>query len=243
MTSGKKTIKDEIIEFAKGRYYFRFDELRQSLVNQHSGLSNDTLKKTLYLLKKAGGIFDAGRGWYSTIAQECRLDKAPVQEMEQLIKRSFPFLDFRCWSTLQLRDYFHHMPNWFVSFVYSDIDSLQAVKDLLTDHNYNTYLNPLKQEARKFIELREKTVILRPLVVYRSARSMPALEPEKAIVDLYLETELTNLLDREEYRRLFLALIRSCRINVAAMLDYARNRKVSDPIRNIIEEVNSTKAP
>lgn len=102
------TIKEHILNYAKNERYFNINDLRNYFNDKKIDYKNDTLKKYLYLLKTENVIYGAGRGWYSTIKHDFVLDRKPVEEIGALIKDKFPLLDFSCWSTEQIKGFFHH---------------------------------------------------------------------------------------------------------------------------------------
>jgi len=48
----KMTIKEYIIDYAKDRYYFHINDLREYFAEKGTEFKKDSLKKCLYLLKK-----------------------------------------------------------------------------------------------------------------------------------------------------------------------------------------------
>jgi len=149
----------------------------------------------------------------------------------------FPLLEFSCWSTEQLKGFFHHLPSQFVTFIYTDKDFLSTLKDFLTENYYNIYLNPSKIEAEKFMELK-KTIILRPSVSSRISKEKNLTKIEKILVDLFMEMKKISLIDKDEYIKIVSNIILNYRINMAEMLDYAHNRKIKDEIKNLFIEIN-----
>jgi len=239
----KITIKEHIINYAKSKYYFHINDLKKYFTEREIEFKKDTLKKHLYLLKKDRLIYKAGRGWYSTIKEQFKLDTKPVEKIISLIKRKFPLLEFSCWSTEQIKGFFHHLPSQFVTFVHADKDFLQPLKDFLTDNDYNVYLNPYKIEAEKFVELKAKTVVLRPSISSREPKNQYLAKIEKIVVDLFMETKKINLIDMEEYKKIISNIVTNYRINMAEMLNYAERRKIQEKIQNtIIKLIKSTNA-
>ncbi len=227
------TIKEHILNYAKNERYFNINDLRNYFNDKKIDYKNDTLKKYLYLLKTENIIYGAGRGWYSTIRHDFVLDRKPVEEIGALIKDKFPLLDFSCWSTEQIKGFFHHLPSQFVTFVYADKDFLQALKDFLTDKGYNTYLNPRKSETEKYVELKNQAVILRPSISSREPKTQCFAKIEKILVDLLMETKKVNLMDMGEYQKIFSNIIINYRINIAEMLDYAERRKIKEKMQDM----------
>jgi len=232
------TIKESIIDYARDKYYFHINDLKKYFTERETKLEEDTLKKYLYLLKKNEVIYPAGRGWYSNIQKEFELNIEPTEKIIKLLIEKFPFLEFSCWSTEQLKGVFHHLPNQFVTFIYTDKDFLSTLRDFLTENYYNIYLNPSKIEAEKFIELKTKTIILRPSVSSRISKEKNLTKIEKILVDLFMEMKKISLIDKDEYIKIISNIILNYRINTAEMLDYAHNRKIKDEIKNLFIEIN-----
>ena len=238
-----KTIKEHITNYAKNKYYFRINDLKKYLTGKGIEYKEDSLKKSIYRLKKDEVIYKAGRGWYTTIKEEFELDTKSIEKIAILIKKKFPLLEFSCWSTEQLKSFFHHLPSQFVTFVYADKDFLQSLKDFISENRYNVYLNPSKSETEKYVELKDQAVILRPSVSYRVAQNQFFAKIEKMIVDLFMETKKIDLIDMEEYKKIVSNIVLYYRINMAMMLDYAHNRKIRGSMQSmIIELVKSTNA-
>ena len=144
----KINIKESIINYSKNKYYFHINDLKRYLIENKIKFEEDTLKKYLYLLKKNEIIYSAGRGWYSNIQKEFNLNTQPINKIMKLLLEKFPLLKFSCWSTEQLKGFFHHLPNQFVTFIYVENDFLSTLKDFLMENNYNVYLIPLKLKQK-----------------------------------------------------------------------------------------------
>jgi len=232
------TIKESIIDYARDRYYFHINDLKRYSTEKGIKFEEDTLKKYLYLLKKNEVIYPAGRGWYSNIQKEFELNIEPTKKIIKLLIEKFPLLEFSCWSTEQLKGFFHHLPSQFVTFIYTDKDFLSTLRDFLTENYYNIYLNPSKIEAEKFIELKTKTIILRSSVSSRISKEKNLTKIEKILVDLFMEMKKISLIDKDEYIKIVSNIILNYRINIAEMLDYAHNRKIKEEIKNLFIEIN-----
>jgi len=232
------TIKESIIDYARDRHYFHINDLKRYFTEKGNKFEEDSLKKYLYFLKKNEVIYPAGRGWYSNIQKEFELNIEPTKKIKKLLIEKFPLLEFSCWSTEQLKGFFHHLPSQFITFIYADKDFLSTLRDFLTGNNYNVYLNPYKAEAEKFIELKTKTIILRPSVSSRISKEKNLTKIEKILVDLFMEMKKISLIDKEEYIKIVSNIILNYRINTAEMLDYAHNRKIKDEIKNLFIEIN-----
>jgi len=230
----KTSIKNRIYNYASDKFYFSIRDLQKYFKKINVIYSNENLKKSLYRMRKDGIIYNAGRGWYSTLEQEFELDKKPVMEIIDLISRDFPLLEFSCWSTEQLKAFFHHLPTQFVVFIFSGRDYLESLNDNLENYDYNVFINPLKSEAEKFIRFKEQTIIIRPSIISGEPKDEHFSKIEKIIVDLHMEIKKVNLMDREEYKRVVSNIFHNSRINVADMLEYAERRGIRDKIENFV---------
>ena len=200
----------------KRRYFFLYDAARDL------GLDKELVMNYCYQLKKENLIFGAGRGWYSTFARPFELDTDPVQEMVDLIKKKYPLLEFCCWSTRQINRFTHHMLAKYVTLVYMDWTSMPVVCDFIKDLGYDAWLNPRGKEAERF-SVRENTVVFRP-AISREPRSGYYATIEKIMVDLFIEGESLYLMS--EYDIVKKNILGDGRIDVAALLAYAKRRKV-----------------
>ena len=232
------TMKEHIIDYARDRYYFHINDLKRYFTEKGTKFRKNSLKQQLYLLKKEEFIYSAGRGWYSNIQKEFELNIEPTAKITKLLIEKFPLLEFSCWSTEQLKGFFHHLPSQFVTFIYIDKDFLQSVKYFLIENNYNAYVNPHKIEVEKFVELKTQTIILRPSVSSRVSKEKNLTKIEKILVDLFMEMKKINLIDKDEYIKIVSNIILNYRINMAETLDYAHNRKIKDEIKNLFIEIN-----
>jgi len=234
------TIKESIIDYARDRYYFHINDLKRYFTEKRIKFEEDTLKKYLYLLKKNEVLYPAGRGWYSNIQKEFELNIESTKRIIKLLIEKFPLLEFSCWSTEQLKGFFHHLPTQFITFFYTDKDFLPPVKDFLIENNYNAYLNPYKIEVEKFVELKLHTIILRPSVSSRVSKEKNQAKIEKILVDLFMEMKKITLIDKDEYIKIVSNIVLNYRINIAEILDYAHNRKIKSEIQNIIIKINKS---
>lgn len=165
------------------------------------------------------------KSWRSEggLAEPVKLDRQPVAKLVRLIEKKFPLLDFHCWSTAQVNPWMHHLIGKGVAFVNVDAEALEPVWETLRDAGYDAHLNPTGKAKEQFA-VREKTVVVR-----RRTLGAPELEHfsriETVLVDLHLESERLNLMDREEFRQMARKAVSEGRISVAEWMGYATNRK------------------
>jgi len=184
--------------------YFSIKAVRAELEAARCPLVPATLNSYLHELTQAHIIHDAGRGWYSSLANPFTLNRAPVSGLVQQLNTAFPLLDFSVWSTEQIASYGHHLLAKFVAFVHTDRDSMPSVFEFLRDKGFDAHLNPRGTAVSQFT-VRERTVVVRPKVTTQS--------------------RALNLMDASECYRIFANLAGQGRISMASVLDYARERR------------------
>jgi hypothetical protein len=229
MATGDKTILKRVLReqclpaLARHAAYFSVADVREWLRARNITCPPALLREYLSAFMRAQVIHDAGRGWYSRIAEPCALNKKSVDGLSKDVAEAFPLLDFTCWSTEQIANYGHLLLTRFVAFVHTERDAMSSVADRLGDRGYDIHLNPRGAAARKFA-IRERTVVIRP---------KPTTQPhdghlvtmEGLLVELFVEGRALRCMDEGEYCRMFDKLASSSRISMAGLLDYARERR------------------
>ncbi len=220
-TDFRDLLKNEIEKKLKShRRYFNREDLRDLVPDVRLG----TFNKYLVDFGKEGILRGAGRGWYSFIKQPFELDQRPVKKIIAVMEKKYPLLSFSVWSTEQLKSFAHHMFVRFVTFVYVDRDAMAGVYDFLKDSGYDVWLNPRGNDARKF-SIGEKTVVIRPAIT-RQRSSGHLADIEKILVDLLIEASDLKLMDEDEHSRILGNVLAAGRIDVGALLNYAKRRKL-----------------
>lgn len=231
----KANITQSIRDFSKGRKYFSFDEVKKFIGEKYPNVAENTIKTSLKRLKQSNEIFDAGRGYYSTIENTVELSAEPVKELKKIISNNFPFLKFYLWSTEQIKFSFHHLFTKNIYFVHSEKDALQSIGDSLKENKYSVFVNPTqKTEIEKYVSFDKDTVILRPSYTkVKTIDHIPLIE--NILVDLYLESGRLNIIDGSEYDRILVYFLSQYRLNISYLLRYAENRKVRTKLKNKLE--------
>lgn len=219
-----------------GKQYFSLRKLKTDLYSQYPNYNLETLRKNLTRFKKAGFINSAGRGWYSFLQKEFVLYKEPVRNIINLMKREFPLLDFNVWSTAQLAPYFHHVPTRFFVFIFAKKNHLQTIYEKLIIKGKNIILNPSRSEAEKIFNVETETYILRPAISREPVESHYS-RIEKILIDLYIEKDVSPIVDEWEYKIIFENIVGRAIIEIDIINHYVLRRMHSTdcPIQPILE--------
>jgi hypothetical protein len=232
----KKTVTSVIQEVIVGKKYFTVQAVKKSANKIQRGVKSATINQYLYNMKKSGDLYDAGRGWYSSIAEAFQVSVKSLDQLGSMVHKKYPLLTFSIWSTEQLKSFAHHMMTQYTQFVYADIDAMPSIADYLREQGYQTYQNPQKLEVEKYFQASQKTVVIRASVTREPVDGYYATI-EKILVDLFIEKDRLLLMDEAEYERVFRNLVLSHRINMARLLEYAERRKIEVALRKNILNV------
>ena len=224
------TSMDRLFEQAP---YFSINALRDCLAEQKLDYKPDTVKSYLSRQKKEGQIFDAGRGWYSSIAEPYELDTAPVEKLVGELKETFPLLDFACWSTAQLNEMLRHQLAKHVQFAYVERDAVDSVAEGLRSNGYHTFSNPGKQEIKKTFSIEENTVVVLPLTT-KAPHEGGFASIEKVMIDVLADAEGFSIINIPEFIAGVKKSISANRIDIAVFISYATRRETD--ISEIMKE-------
>jgi len=231
----KANITQSIRDFSKSKKYFSFYEVKKLIGEKYLTVPDNSIKTSLKRLKQNGEIFDAGRSYYSTIEKTVELSEEPISELKHIISSEFPFLDFYMWSLEQIKFAFHHLFSTNIYFVHAEKDALQTIGDKLKEYKFSVFVDPTHRiEIEKYVSFEKNPIILRPsLTKVRTKERIPLIE--NILVDLFLESDRLNIIDKSEYDRILDYFLSYYRLNISHFMRYAENRKVENQLKNKLE--------
>jgi hypothetical protein len=225
----KYILVEQINYLKKINSYFNYDSIKKLLEEKKIQITNSTLKTYLHSFTKDKVIFDAGKGWYSSLEKEFELNIEPLKELRKILNQKLPLLSFSCWSTEQLNSFTHHIMSKFVTFVYTDSDYIRNVAVELRIAGYNVYENPNKAEIEKQFNLIDKTVIIRPSVSKQPDNNNNISPIEKIIVDFLVENRKLKIMEDSESVNVVKNAVNSGRVNMSSLYSYALRREIVVP--------------
>ncbi len=224
--SNKKLLLKEIIDKLKqARKYFSYADIKTLLEKEEINITLSSLKSYVFEQVKNKVIFDAGKGWYSSIEKPFELNIKPVQKIIKVIKEKLPLLPFSCWSTEQLNSFTHHLLSKFIIFVYTDSDYISNTAEILRNSGYNVYENPNKAEIEKSFRITEKTVVLLPSIKKQPQANNNCAPIEKMLIDFLMENRHYKIMENSEAEAVVVNAVNSDRINISRAFSYAKERK------------------
>jgi hypothetical protein len=197
--TAKQQFSDQILGGLKERSaYFSRDSIQAAADEAGLALKRSTLSVYLNQAVKQGLVHDAGRGWYSRLAEPVKLDTHTCAKLVREVEKAFPLLDFTVWSTAQLNPWMHHLLAKPVHFLHAPREALETIGEVLRDKGWEVAVNPGKREAAKAVRPGEKMVVLRPLHSKHLPPSGRQMAVEQVLVELLVETGELALMDESE---------------------------------------------
>jgi hypothetical protein len=228
MKTALKTLLREscLPELLESMPYVHLNKVKFWLTAKGVDYKVTTLAQYMSELTAAGFVHNAGKGWYSSLAQPFTLDTAPVEELNALLVKKFPLLRFAVWSTEQIRHYAHHTLNKFVIFVYVDKPLMRPVYEFLRSSDWNVYLNPGVNEARTIFTVKPKTVVVRMTKAPDALPTDHRLTIEELLIELYQESKRLPIIGTDEVSELGKRVVESARVSMGGLAGAASDRKI-----------------
>ena len=223
-----------------GRHYINHAYLLDILKNAtEREIDKKTLNRYLVDWKRAGLLYEAGRGWYSDLKETFKLDIEPLRHIHAVMAEKFPLIDFACWSTAQIASYHHHLPGKFITFVYVGRSAIKDVATILSNEFPESQVaaNPLGKAAEEFSK-RDANIIVRPLRSSDLCGNVAGsyFQIENILVNLAIESESLNIMDQEEFRCVVENIVSSGRVNPGAMTTIIDKRQLENS--GYIQKIN-----
>jgi hypothetical protein len=224
---GKHYLADELLPklFSPNRHYIDLATVQRTIEAEALVYEPTTINRYLHEWTREGRIRDAGRGWYSNLPHAFQpvLETPPLPELEKLLRKHFPLLEFTVWSTRQLTTFFHHYAARHATFLMVDRDAMDTVADVLTKAGHHVVIHPLGDAAKNFALTQDETIILRPRLSSDHKETYAPIE--QMLVDLHHEIQKLGLFDLAEFQSIIENLANRYRLNVPALKRYAERRK------------------
>ena len=117
--------KGLVREYIKKHRYFSLSQLAAD-----ANLKKKLVKDYLFQLKGEKIVYDAGYGFFSTVAEEFPFESPRrLEAIRQDIRRKYPLIDFLIWDTKYFAPIYHHTQTHHITFVEVGIDAVYPVYD------------------------------------------------------------------------------------------------------------------
>lgn len=214
--------------------YFSISAVKNSLAVDGIELAESSLRKYLSQAMSSGLVSDAGRGWYSHHSKPVTLTRDSVEKLIMTVSKAFPLLDFCCWSTMQFNPFALHLIAQPTAFLYAEEDALGSVASSLRGAGWESWENPGKSDAERFVRPGALVVVLRPSIAKQPVCDAHVAPVEKVLVDLIIEAEKLQLMDQAEVQRIIDCALASGLLKLPTLLSYAETKRVKIKSKEIV---------
>lgn len=164
-----------------------------------------------------------------------------LKNLNNKLKKQFPFLDTCLWTTAVFNEFMLHQPGKFFLMVEVDKDAVESVFFLLKDLKYPVFLDPTKEILNTYMPAGKETWIVKSLVTEAPIQKISDLYTttiEKMLVDLFCDTVILDAQQGSEKDRIFKGAIEKYIINENKMLRYADRRGKKEQVIQYLNDIS-----
>ena len=231
---------NDILNYAFTHKLFTRKELIANLMSEDQIASPGTLSEQLNRLLKSGQLIRVQRGIYK-LPDDARKDfsvvcSEEIRQINQQIKKQFPFVGYCLWPASTLIPYMHHIPN--VNFLFVDVERevAESVFNFLkVDSHKRVFLLPSLNDIEGYISTND-AIIIRPLKSESPLQLVEGINTptiEKVLVDIVGDVEF-SFLQGSEINYVYTTIFERHNVNKNKLLRYATRRGRKEEVEQLI---------
>ncbi len=223
-SSAKNALRELVLRELEVNPYLSFQAI-EALVNRHRlAIAAASIKVYLSQAVKEGLLHDAGRAWYSRLAEPVPLNLKAVASLIGQVEKAFPLLEFSCWSTAQINPWMHHVLAQPVAFLFAHRDELETIGEELQSARWDVAVNPSPSVGAKQVRPGRRSVVLRPALSRQHIGTGHHSPVEKILADLLAEVPRLALMDRGDAQVVVRSIVSQYLIQVSVFKSYLERR-------------------
>ncbi len=231
---------NDILNYAFTHELFTRKELIANLMSEDQIASPGTLSEQLNRLLKSGQLIRVQRGIYK-LPDDARKDfsvvcSEEIRQINQQIKKQFPFVGYCLWPASTLIPYMHHIP--IVNFLFVDVERevAESVFNFLkVDSHKRVFLLPSLNDIERYISTND-AIIIRPLISESPLQLVEGINTptiEKVLVDIVGDVEF-SFLQGSEINYVYTTIFERHNVNKNKLLRYATRRGRKEEVEQLI---------
>lgn len=231
---------NDILNYAFTHKLFTRKELIANLMSEDQIASPGTLSEQLNRLLKSGQLIRVQRGIYK-LPDDARKDfsvvcSEEIRQINQQIKKQFPFVGYCLWPASTLIPYMHHIPN--VNFLFVDVERevAESVFNFLkVDSHKRVFLLPSLNDIERYVSAND-AIIIRPLISESPLQLVEGINTptiEKVLVDIVGDVEF-SFLQGSEINYVYTTIFERHNVNKNKLLRYATRRGRKEEVEQLI---------
>ncbi|MBS1779255.1 MAG: hypothetical protein JST70_08010 [Bacteroidetes bacterium] len=201
-----------------------------------------TVNWRIYELVKKGIIVRVGKGRFAwgTETQFHPPITRNLKNINALIKKQFPFINYCLWDTSIIKPFHQHLSK--SDFILVDIEkyAVESVFLFLKEKYKNVFLKPDKEMMDMYVVSNKNSIIVRQLISEsptQKEKEVPTVTIEKLVVDIFSDSEF-EYLKGSELLLVIKNIFDSFTVNKSRLLRYASRKGKQDIILSFLEKNN-----
>lgn len=232
----------EIVEYFPIGQSFTKQQFCNQVREANPDYAGSSISWLLSELKREEKIISIGRGKYIRSAEDKEKSEYTYshleiyQEVEQLIAREFPLVEFQMWEMYQMNEFVNHLFGKNTIFV--DVENMceDVVFEMLHDKFPYVLFCPSKEMYHKQ-RGNDNTIVVQKLISEAPKPVLGHSAPlEKILVDLFSKKLTGKLIVRSEYPEIYEQAFERYYIDEAKMFRYARRRSLDEELITFLKE-------
>lgn len=242
--SGKKLRVEEMKERFGDVTHFTYSELYEFFLEKEPGLKIGTFKWRVYHLKEKGIIRSLKRGKY--IFEARKIYTPPIsnklKKIYNLQKKQFPYMSISLWDTSWLNEFMIHQTIKSNIIVEVNRDSMNSVFGVMKSKYGDVYLDPNKDEIKKYVLSSDGAYVINPLLVnspifLKENVFVPKIE--KILVDIFVDENLFIAYQGQERVNIFENVFDNYSVNLTTLFRYASIRRIKERLISFMKTQTS----
>lgn len=221
---------------------FSRKDLKNKMEEKQVEVSDSTITRLLSKMVKEGFI-KKSKNRYNIVANKIKnsyryTPSDKLREIKELIKETYPYIEFEVWEYVQLNDFVNHLIGKNSFIVETEKDYEIAIFELLNKNYPRVLLNP-SYDTFSLYSMDEPIVVKR-LISRTPKNKITPFQPmlEKLLVDLIQDSFTSKLINSHELKRMFKTCNEEFLVDYKVMRAYAKRRNAQEKLEEYLKEVD-----
>lgn len=230
-----------MFELLDGFNSFSRKDLKEKIDEKQVEVSDSTITRFLSKMIKEG-IIQKSKNYYNVVSDKIKnnykyIPSDKLREIRNLIKETYPYVEFEVWEYVQLNDFVNHLIGKNSFIVETEKDFEMAIFELLNEHYPRVLLNP-DYDMFSLYSMDEPIVVKR-LISRTPKNKITPYQPtlEKLLVDLIQDSFTSKLINTHELKRMIKICDEDYFIDYKSMKTYAKRRNAQEKLDEYLKEI------
>lgn len=210
-----------------------------------SNVSESAINGRIRSLVEQNVLQRVGHGVYSLQGKKTFRPKVDESQYDiyKRLKEAFPYSDLCIWSTSIFSEFMTHQPFQFYTIVEADSDSVSGMFYALQEKGLSVFMAEDAHIIERYGNQQNQTYIIKSLVTQAPVEQVNDIVTttlEKALADLFCDTELFNAYQGNERNTIFKEAFYKYNIYLSRLLRYADRRGKKERLISYLENLHLT---